>query len=316
MRDLLKVIALEWFPLCNDDFSARQLGFCFSGLHQMKSAHHEVRLTLSALTTALMNCFDRFSSIDICRIVGSLRCCDSNQTEIQQRLLTVVLSKLRYNSTLANGEEVLTVPTFSHAIYGLQNVSSENSEGLRLLKRLHRYLKKSTPSEPALFFTPRDVELCLRGIRHFKLSDKVVKKFIQTLTSGIIYCSDDQWSTSDICHVFYLLGKLSPPSDIVEVYELVAALTSKLRTSLQHDRMNCYDLGNCMSCLHFLISDYPQALSLLSVLSGHINHMINWNELPESFRHKNGRAHNRGIYYGNVFRGLKNMDFEEKEVKE
>lgn len=236
------MVAEEWFPQCHVDLTAQQVSLCFAGMHRMCTSYYEVRQVVRVLTSAVMNCFECFSAVDMSRLISGVQCCDASHPELQQRLLTVVLTKLRYNSSLASGKEVLSVPLFCRALSGLRNINSQNTEGIRLLKRLHRYLRVnsgrgggSSGEAVLLGFTPFQVSKCLDGIRQVGVADKTTKKILQTLASGVIYSSDDDWTTTVVCDLLSQMGSLSlsRSEGEGEMCDMLAAVTNKLRVALK-----------------------------------------------------------------------------------
>jgi hypothetical protein len=317
VRDLLKMVAEEWIPNCSMDLTSHEVSLCFSGLQRMRSSHHQVRLVVMALTSSLMNCFETFSALEMSRLVSGVQICETNHPELQRRLITVIMSKLRYCSTLSSGDENLTVPLFSRAVAGLRNVDSQNAEGSRLLKRLLRYLHSKAGSS-VLQFSPYDVSLCLNGVRNFNTSDKPVQTLLQTMASGVIYSNDSQWTTSVVCDLLGQMGNLSLSSREAEVCSLLAAVTNKLRVAISINPITDREIGQAMCSLRHMNSDSPEVLALLGVLSEALEGDGTSGNLacsPPPLSSLSAITWCRGKSFGDTLRGLRNISAQCPEVR-
>ena len=264
---MIKMIAVEWFPLCSNDLTSQQLGLCFTSLHGKSTRHHEVRQLFTTLIAALMNCFDQFSGIDIGRILHSLKCCERHHAELQQRLLTVVLSKLKH-SNFVRTENPLSVRQFSLSIAGLRNLSSDLAEGPRTVRRLMRLLQMRT-GRTSIKFEPLDVSLCLAGLRGVKSDDKTVSKLLSLMSSGIIHCDSNRWPTYLVCEILFKIESSSFKVKTVqrEILELISALSNKLRIAVLQTPITEVDLGRAMWSIREFTRESRQCLDLLNALA-------------------------------------------------
>jgi hypothetical protein len=234
-------------------FTSRQISECLRALSKMSSDSSHTRSLAHALGCQLERMVEPMSVRDIAVAVFGLQKMSNQSKEVR-----LVLNRLAAHMSICGEEDVLDGMDAANVMLGVQRMTSNTREVLKLLSTVSD--KLSSDRSPT--FRSRDLAHILFGMQSMNCDSREVRRLVSIIASKVRNCAD-AFSAHDIGISIYGIRWMN--SGNVEVSELITALTPKIRAC--NDAFSTLDVVNCLYGLQSMEDRHVGVRDLVGMLS-------------------------------------------------